>query len=229
MSGHISVTFEKDAATPAGGVRVITRIIDQGDVPPSPSSTYFPTDPSDLKYCIVGEVVASGNEERFSRIATSTDFTTYSIHTLNYFEDPSVNFNGLVLAGDTLEIFHTHPEYWTSDEFPGETFVFSIAEVAPGAVNTRLRIQETFPSGMPGLSWRVTRNGSTLVTNNTGITKRSLLVTGLFRTHRFNSYFNDAIEADNFIASVKAQIQSLANATFEQNFTDETHTFSPTV
>jgi len=228
MSGNISVTFEKDNLNQANKVRVITRIIDQGDVPPSPSSTYFPTDPSSLKYCIVGEVIASGNEERFSRIATLADFAPIALETLNYFEDASVDFNALgILTSDTLEIAHTYPEYWTSEEFPGTRFLFSISEVAPGGDHTRLRVGENFPSSMPNLSWQILRDGVSIVTNNTGITKWSKLATGTFRTHRFNSYFNDSVEADNFVAATKAQIQSLANASFEDIFIDETLTFNP--
>ena len=228
MAGYISVTFEKDTLSNVGGVRVITRLIDQGDVPPAPSVIYFPTDPDALKYCIVGEVVAGGNEERFARIATLSELSSVNAETLNYFDDAAADFVSLgVTTSDILEIFHTYPEFWTSEEYPGERFQFSIVEVAPGAMNSRLRIGELFPSALPGLSWQIVRAGVPIISGSGGITKRSSLSTGLFRTHRFNSYFSDSVGADNFVAATKAQLQSLANETAITEFVDETFTIIP--
>lgn len=227
MSVHLSYTFEKDELPTSPAVRVITRNRDDGDVPPSPGPSYFPTFPDDLREFLVVQYLGDSLGESFVRIATLADLTTYTTRSLDTFEDATADFVGDgVLPGDVLDISILDPNSWTSDEYPSSNpFQFSVLSVISA---TQLQVAVPFPAFATNLTWAITARS---ISGTLGKTRRngSPVVSSIYRDSRFNRRFLTAVDAENYVAAAKADIASLVNDSMSANLVDETATTSATV
>lgn len=226
MAAFISARFEKTLLPVSDQVRVIVRSLDQGDVPPLPSATYFPTQPTAFRDFIVGEYVNDVVGERFARIASLADTTTLSVLSLNTFEAALGNFVVAgVAAGDILEVQLPDATVWTSEEYPtASPFQFLIASVVSA---TRLTVSQPFPSFLANATWSIPARS---INNTDGVTHRSGSPAGPveFLDQRFNSYFLNALDAENFVIATKASMETLTNAGTGDALVSESFTAGPT-
>lgn len=226
MSSFVSARFEKDDLPITDQVRIIVRNLDQGNVPPQPSTAYFPTDPDALQPFVVADFVSRVTGESFSRIANLTDLDTFSILRLNTFEDTTTDFVAAsVTPGDVVEITLAEPEIWTSEEYPGTNpFVFTVSTVLG---TTRLELTTSFPVFGNALTWSIPArsiSGSAGVTIREGNPPNSTT----FLERRFNRYFTDAVAATNFVTATKADLVALANESVGSGLVSESYTAEPT-
>lgn len=222
MSSYVSATFEKDHLATSDQVRVITRNRDDGDVPPDPSATYYPTDPDNLQSFIVGEFIGSTVGERFNRVATTTDLATITPRTLNSLRDTTGDFivNG-VQAGDIVEVTLADTELWTSTEYPSSNpFTFQVQTVESANV---LTVSPSFPSYLNDFNWEIPNRG---IQGITGSTRRDGNPSGgtEFIDTRFASFFTNAASAEEFVAATKADLDTLATDTTGASLVDEHYT-----
>jgi hypothetical protein len=226
MPAYISARFEKTLLSTSDQVRVIVRNLDQGDVPPAPSVTYFPTQPSGMQTFIVGEYVNDTVGERFKRVASLADTTGITSRALDTFDAALGNFVVAGVApGDILEITLPDATLWTSEEYPtASPFQFSVvAVVSP----TRLRVAQPFPAFGRDLTWSIPARS---INNTDGITHRNGNPVGPveFLDRRFNTYFLNALDAENFVSAAKASLDTLANEGTGSALTNESYTAGPT-
>jgi len=209
MTAYISAKFEKDVLPVSNTVRVITRNIDNGDVPPNPSAVYFPTFPDDFQPFIRAQYHNDVTGESVDQAAELSDFISLFYSPLNIFEDSTASL-GPVLVGDTLTITLSPTELWTSQEYPSVTFVFTVDALISA---TQVFIAEQFPGFQLNMTWAISRGISPIVSGVVGATRRfGVTAPGQkFLERRFNSYFLSAIEAENFIEATKAEMVALAN------------------
>ena len=237
MPAYVSARFEKTSLISTNQTRVIVRSIDQGDVPPSPSATYFPTAPDDYSTFIVAEWAGDSLGETFLNAADLNEITTLDYLPLNQIEDTSVDFATMLplLSGaiDVIEIYLDDPTLWTSEEYPGSNFVFLIDSVID--VNN-LKLAEELPAFSTALSWEVRRTVGFVTTvmgqGSTGITRRfgmPLIPSQTFLEKRFNAYFDSAVAAENFVEATKAQMVTLANEHMNATVVSENYTAEPNV
>lgn len=227
MTSFLSADFEKDFLSTSDQVRVIVRNRDDGVVPPSPSATYFPTEPDALRGFIVVEYVSDVIGERFVRVATTTDFSTLTARPLDTFEDLGTDFViGGVATGDLIEITLADPQLWTSAEYPGTSpFTFVVSSVISA---TQITTSTPLPAFAAGLNWSIP---SRSITGTAGVTRRQGSPAGpaeLLDT-RFNNLFSSAILAENFVAATKASMTILASNDAAANLVDESFTATSTL
>lgn len=222
MVSAVSAKFEKDLLTSTGEVRVIVKNLDEGRIPPSPSSTYFPTEPNTIRDFMVIEYVSDTVGERFSRVATLSDFSTLDTKKLIEFEDPDVDFTAEgVVSGDTLEVNLSDDAIWKSDDYPsGNPFVFVIDSVLS---STKLKLFTPFPAFATSLSWSIPDRS---LTGSAGVTRREGSPVGpiTFLDRRFNNYLDTAAEAEAFVAATKADMETLATNSTGDGLIDEKFT-----
>lgn len=224
MAGYISARFEKTDLPTSGLVRIVVRNLDQGTVPPAPTSSYFPTEPNTLRPFLVLEYVSDSVGERYVRVADLSDLTTYSQVALDTFEDGSADFvSAGVIPGDLITVFPSDTEQWTSEEYPGSTFTFSVASVLSA---TQIQLTKPLPVFQRDLSWAIDERG---ISGTTGITRRngSPAVATTFLDVRFNNYFSDALTAENFTVAVKSGLDGLATESTGSGLTSESYTATP--
>lgn len=226
MSSYVSARFEKDELSATDQVRIIVRNLDQGNVPPEPSGTYFPTDPDELQPFIVAEFVSRITGENFVRVADLSDLDTYNELVLDILEDTSTDFVAASVAvDDTLEITLDEAEVWTSEEYPGTNpFQFTVSEVISA---TQIRVSLPFPVFTNPLSWSIparSLSGSTAVTIRDTDPPNGTT----FLERRFNRYFTNAVTATNFVTATKADLIALANESIGAELVSESFTAEPT-
>lgn len=225
MASFVSARFEKDELPITGQVRIIVRNLDQGNVPPQPSTSYFPTDPDSLQPFIVSEFVSRVTGENYVRVASLADLDTLTVLPLTLLEDTTVDFVAAgVVATDLVEITPTNPEVWTSEEYPGTTpFVFQVGAVVS---STQLSLTLALPAFMNAVNWSIpTRSlsGTAGVTLREGDPANSTT----FLERRFNRYFTDAVAATNFVTATKADLDALASESVGAGLTSESYTGEP--
>ena len=225
MASYISATFEKTYLPVSSRVRVIVRNLDQGNVPPVPSVSYFPTQPNSLRNFEVLEYINDVVGERWNRVATVTDLTTLTPRPLNLFRSASSNFIAAgVTPGDILAVNVTEPASWTSTEYPTSIpFYFSISSVNSP---TTLTVDLPFPAFRSAINWSI---ASRSIGGTDGVTRREGNPSpgAIFLDSRFNAYFEDAVTAENFVVAVKAGMDSLANTDSITTLISENYTASP--
>jgi len=226
MPSFVSARFEKDELSNTELVRIVVRNLDQGNVPPQPSTAYFPTDPDALQPFVVAEFISRASGENFVRVATLSDLDTITTLTLNTWEDLGTDFVAAgVTAGDTLEVTLTEPEIWTSEEYPGTNpFSFTISAVLSA---TQLEVSLPFPAFGNALFWGIPARS---LTGTTGVTIRNTNPpdTTTYLDRRFNRYFTDAVAATNFVTATKADLTALANESVGAGLVSESYTAEPT-
>lgn len=228
MSAYVSAVFEKTLLTTSAQVRVVIRNRDDGSAPPPPTALYFPTDPNDLREFILAQYISDVGGEVFTRVMTLSDLSTYPILALDTVEDLTANFNTFpaVTIGDTIAITIDDPQYWTSAEYTETNpFTFTVANVLS---NTQLQLNRPLPAFYNGFSWTIatgSRAGYAGVTRRNGSPNAG----SYFRTDRYNYVKDTVVEVDNAVVAIKAQIQSLVNASAGANLADETVTVSSQV
>lgn len=226
MASFISARFEKDELPITDQVRIILRNIDQGNVPPQPSTSFFPTDPDSLRPFVVGEFISRVTGENFVRVVDLSDLDTLTTLTLIRFEDTTTDLVAAgVLAGDNLEVTLTAPEIWTSEEYPGTNpFTFTVASVISA---TQLQVSLAFPAFGNGLTWSIPARS---ISGSVGVTIRDTDPpdSSIFLDQRFNRYFTDAVAATNFVTATKADLVALANESVGAGLVNESFTAEPT-
>lgn len=225
-TSYVSVYFEKtDLYTEIGQQRCIVRNLDDGPVPPTPSPSYFPTEPDSLRACMLIEYVNATLGERFLRIAALSDIDIISVNRLIDFVATGVDFTS-VLPGDLLYVQIPHPAEWTSEEYPSSTFAFEVAAVMSP---TRLRVVTPFPSFKTGLSWSVPARS--LSGTYTGATQREVQPSPgqWLRDTRFNILWPSVPQLDAFVASTKAQLDELGQSATSTNLVSERYTSRPRI
>lgn len=231
MTAYISAKFEKD--TLAEGARIITRNIDQGPVPPSPSATYYPTHTDEYQAFIVAEYVDDTQGERFDKVATVSDLSGLTYTPMEIFNDTAAAF-GSVLVGDILEITSAPAERWVSEEYPSSTFVATVVTWS-GQDASNIKLDKELPAFQTGLIWNITRFGvpGTIATGIAGVTRREGITPGggiqPFLEKRFNSFFLSAVEAENFVQATKAEMTALSNEVLGDTLVNEQFTAEPTI
>jgi hypothetical protein len=229
MASYVSAQFEIDDLTSVASntFRVVTRSLNQGDVPPQPSPNYFPTQPSELVNFIVIEYLGPTQGENFKRVATLDDFESMEVRPLEVFDVGGVD---LVAAGvdvnNVLRIYPQPSELWTSSEYPGSQFSFIISAVE----TNRVTLFSPIPAFGFGLSWDIRNaSGTVLASGGDGATRRQGLPTAPaeFLDSRFNSYVTDAIVALNHKAFIKSGLRALANESTQLRFATERFTAKP--
>lgn len=230
MTAYISARFEKDTLPSGLTVRVITRNIDQGAVPPSPTATYFPTHPDEYQTFIVGSYIDETQGEEFVRVAVLADLTAEVYRPLQVFSETGAFLS--VLADDQLEINPIPTDdRWISEEYPSSTFVSTITSVTD---DSNVVLATELPAFALNLTWTITRpsTGATIATGTAGATRREGVVPGGgtqdFLEKRFNSYFTTAVAAENFVVSVKTNMTALSNEALGESLTTEQFTAEPT-
>jgi len=227
MSVFVSYVFEKDQLTVAPTLRVITRNRDDGGVPPSPSVSYFPTLPNELREFLVLQYLDDVLGETYVRVATLSDISTYTVRALDTFEDSTANFSGAGVGfGDILEISVVNPETWTSSEYPSSNpFQFSVLGVISP---TKIQIATPFPVFAANLTWSIPLRS---ISGIQGITRRngSPSPGTIFRDGRHNRRFLTAVDGENYVVSAKAALLSLVNESMGSTLVDETGTVGSTL
>jgi hypothetical protein len=227
MSSYLSADFEKDYLAASEQVRVIVRSRDDGDVPPSPSALYYPTDPDLLVNFIVGEYISDVVGERFVRVATTTDVGSLSALSLVEFYDSTADFiSAGVGSGDVLNVTISDATLWTSSEYPSPSpFLFYVEDVLSA---TRLRVSYPFPAFAAGLTWDIPVRS---ISGTGGVTRRYGNPVGPveFLDRRFNALFNSLAQADAFVAATKASMTSLVTDDAVAGLVDESYTATPSV
>ena len=226
MAAYISAAFENTYLPVSGRVRVVVRNLDQGNVPPPPSLTYFPTQPQSLQNFVVAEYLGDTVGERWNRVATLTDISTLTIRRLDVLESLSSNFIAAgVAVGDVINVSIAEPAAWTSAEYPTTNpFQFSVLSVISA---TQLQISPSFPAFQLGLNWTIPTRG---LNKTDGVTRRSgsPVSPATFLDSRFNSYYEDAVGAQNFVIAVQAGMDSLAgSSTLATTLVNQNYTASP--
>ena len=225
MPSYISAAFEKTYLPVTEQVRIIVRNLDQGNVPPAPSTMYYPTQPNELRNFAVVEYINDSLGERWSRVATVADFTTLTVRSLNVFRSITADFiTAGVVAGDTLAVTFTNPAYWTSTEYPTSTpFYFTVASVIDA---NNLSIDRPFPAFKSNMIWTIPARA---INGTDGVTRRdgSPAPGSSFLDQRFNAYFNDVVTAENFVIAVKAGMDALTNVDSLASLTNENYTAKP--
>ena len=225
MASFVSARFEKDELPITDQVRIILRNLDQGNVPPQPSSAYFPTDPDSLQPFIVAEFVSRVTGENFVRVADLSDLGSLTLLVLNTFEDTVVDFVAAgVIASDLIEVTLPEPEVWTSEEYPGTNpFIFQVSAVLSP---TRIEVARVFPAFRNALAWSIpTRSLSGAV----GVTLRSTVPpdSTTYLERRFNRYFTNGVAATNFVTATKADLVALTNESIGAGLVSESFTAEP--
>lgn len=224
VASYVSARFEKaDLYSLLGSHRCIVRNRDDGNVPPTPSSTYYPTAPDTLRDFLVLEYVNDVIGERFVRVATTADFVGLSPQQLTHFEVLGADFVAAgVLPGDVLTITLGVSQEWTSEEYAGLTFIVDTV-VDP----EHLSVLVPFPSFKTTLTWAITR-GATPIASGTanGTTRRAGMPAPLdqFLDRRFNRLFASVPELDTYVEAVKAGMDALAASSTSSAFTNENYT-----
>jgi hypothetical protein len=225
MASFVSARFEKDELPITDQVRIILRNLDQGNVPPQPSTSYFPTDPDELQPFVVSEFVSRVTGENFVRIADLSDLDTLTVLVLNTLEDMTTDFIAAgVIASDLIEITLVEPEIWTSEEYPGTNpFVFSVSAVLSA---TQIEVALPFPAFGNALNWDIPARS---LNGTAGVTLRSTVPpdSTTFLERRFNRYFIDAVAATNFVTATKADLDALANESVGAGLVSESYTAEP--
>ena len=225
MTAYVSAAFENAFLPASGRVRVVVRNLDQGNVPPSPSSSYFPTQPQSLQNFVVGEYVNDAVGERWSNVATLSDITTKTIRRLDTLESPTGNFLVAgVAVGDVINVVVPEPAAWTSSEYPSSNpFQFSVLAVISA---TQLQVSPAFPAFLNGFNFSIPTRS---LNRNDGVTRRNGSPAGpaLFLDSRFNVYYENSVDAVNFVAAVKAGLDALAGNSTATTLVDENYTASP--
>lgn len=227
MSAYISATFEKTLLPATSQVRVILRNRDDGGVPPSPSVTYFPTNPDDLKYNVIGQFLDRTSGEVFTRITALADLTNvlYPVKALNTLEDLTANFLAAgVTQGDLLTVTLSDVEPWNSAVYNGNPFQFTVATVT----TTRVTLTTPFPAFLKGLSWAVPARS---ISGTAGVTLRNGNPADgtYFRDSRFQRYYATALEAETSVTAMKADLTALTTATVGATLTTEVVTLSSSI
>jgi hypothetical protein len=224
MGAYLSASFEKTVLTTSGQVRVIVKNRDDGDVPPAPSTNFFPTDPGDMQSFIVANY--SGSAETYISVATVAELSSITARALDTVEDTTVDFvAAAVIAGDVIKITVADPQPWTSNEYPGTNpFSFTVDAILS---TTKVRLTRPMPAFYNGFTWTIERVS---LTGYAGKTLRNGSPSpGLFRDSRFNRLFDNAIEAENAVTAMKADMLTLTNEAAGAGLTNETVTVSSTV
>lgn len=228
MSAYISATFEKTLLPTTTQVRVILRNRDDGSVPPAPSTIWFPTNPDDLRYNIVGQFRSRTAGEQYINIATLPDLTDVNkpVRLLNTLEDLAVDFTAANVAqGDLLTVTLSDTEIWNSDVYSGNPFQFTVAQIISA---TQITVTTPFPAFAKALSWSIparSLTGVAGVTIRDGDPADSLL----FRDSRFQRYYGTALEAENSVIAMKAKLTALATEVVGASLTTETVTLSSSI
>jgi len=226
MASFVSARFEKDELLVTDQVRIIVRNLDQGNVPPQPSTSYFPTDPDTLQPFVVLDFISRVTGETFVRVASLSDLDTLTNLALNVFEDTAADFvTAGVVAGDNLEITLPAAEVWTSEEYPGANpFTFAVSTVISA---TQLEVSLPFPAFQNALSWGIPARS---LTGTTGVTIRNTdpADSTTLLDRRFNRYFTNAVAATNFVTATKADLTALANESVGAGLVSESFTAEPT-
>lgn len=222
MAAYVSAAFEKSFLPSSGRIRIVVRNLDQGDVPPSPSATYFPTQPAALRKFIVVDYISDTIGERWNRVATVADINTLTPRSLNVLEAASGNFIASgVLSGDIVEITLSEPAAWTSAEYPTTNpFQFTVVSVLSA---TQIQVSPDLPAFLTNMNWSIPARS---INNTDGITRRAGSPPGpaSFLDVRFNNYFTDVVTADNFVIATKADMDALAAASSATALTSENYT-----
>ena len=224
-SSYVSARFEKtDLSATVGKQRCIVRNLDDGSVPPSPSTGYFPTQPDELRNFLVIEYVNDSIGERLASIATLPDISTYTVRALTGFEiSGGADFvTAGVAPGDILEITLPVPERWQSEEYPSSPFQLSVASVVS---STRLTLTGPIPSFLSNLTWSITGKASGV---GTGFPRREgFPATGsTFLDQRMNLLFNTVAELDTFVEATKESLDLLTNTSTSSTLVSENYTSS---
>jgi len=230
---YVSARFEKDSLISVPTTRVVVRNLDNGQVPPLPSATYFPTYPDNLQSFIVAEWITDLLGEGFLNAATLADLTTYAYKPLTQIEDLSGNF-ALTQVGDLIEVFLDDPTLWTSEEYPGSNFVFTVASLIDA---NNITVSPELPAFLKDFSWETRRligvSYVVQVQGSLGITRRPGVNYGsppeTFLEKRFNAYFTTAVDAQNFVEATKAEMTALSNELLGASIVSESYTASPTI
>lgn len=230
MASFVSAQFEIDDLSGAepNTYRVITKALDQGNVPPSPSSSYFPTQPDDHVNFVVVEFLGDTLGENFDRVANLSDIESLDVRPLDTFEvDSGIDLQAEgVEENHILRVYKKPEELWTSGEYPGTEFNFIISSVDTSHVT----LFTSIPAHDFGLSWDIRNSsGDILTSGSEGITRRNGIpaASSTFLDSRFNAYFTDVSAALNHRASVKAGLDALANESTELQFSLEKYTAKP--
>ena len=225
MAAYVSAAFENAFLPASGRVRVVVRNLDQGDVPPSPSPAYFPTQPSSLRTFIVCEYINDVVGERWSNVATLSDITTKTVRQLDILESASANFVAAgVAVGDVINVVIPEPAAWTSAEYPTTNpFQFSVLNVISA---TQVQVTPPFPAFLNGFNWAIPAR---TLNKTDGITRRNGSPPGpaTFLDSRFNCYFDNAVDATNFITATKAGMDALAGTSTASTLVNQNYTASP--
>lgn len=218
-ASYVSVRFEKtDLSAAIGKQRCIVRARNDGPVPPPPSIGYYPTTPSELLSPLVLEYVNDVLGERMVRVATLADISGLPILQLTDFEDASTDFVAAgVTFGDVLEVFPGNPLEWSSEEYPGASFQFTVTAVLSP---TKVSVLVPFPAFRANLPWQIVTRA---LTGTAGVTRRSGPTTP-FRDTRFNLLFNSVPELDTFVEATKAGLDALGSSSTSTTLASENYT-----
>ena len=232
MASYVSARFTY-ATLSSGKERVITYNLDQGDVPPVPSGSYFPTSPDTLRDYIVCEYTSATIGERFVRVLTLDDLEdeTLEVAPLVFLRDTSVNFTTAgVAAGYVVRVTLASSSEWSSEEYPvNNPFEFTVLDVCD---DNTLQVSLAFPSYQVNMQYDVVPSGSMVpvVQSVTGQTLREeTLPSGpkYYRDSRFNVITDDAVAAKNLVTTMKAGLSSLVNQQNLSELVDESWTATP--
>jgi len=227
MASYISVVFEKAQLVTSEQVRVIVRNRDDGNVPPNPSTSYYPTYPDDLQPFIVGLFINSVTGESFARIATVADLAGITIRTLDTLVDTGVDFVAAGVAiGDLIEVTLPDSELWTSDEYPDiNPHIFQVATIVN---STTITVTRPFPAHANSLNWAIPARS---LIGAAGVTLRNgLPANGTeFLTTRFNRLYPTVVEAETSVVAMKADIGALMNENAGASLVSETVTIGSTL
>lgn len=210
-ANYVSVTFEtRYQSPPTDAYRCIVRNRDDGPVPPTPSSTYYPTHSSVLRDFLVFEHVNDVIGERFVGVAGVSDIDTLSAQKLLRFTDPGVDFVAAgVVAGDLLQIHMAQPEVWSSAEYPDAGLRFMVASVIDA---TTIEMTTPFPAWRRNLSWSIASRGLSRASTGRTVREGAPVALDRYLDRRYQTWFGSQPDLDAFVASVKMGVDLLALA-----------------
>lgn len=164
---------------------------------------------------VVSENIGNPTDERFERVASLNDLTTYSENALRRITAGTPgDFSGIgATAGDVLEITNA-PDYWLDSYLTVAKFI--IATVHPDYLI--LQTTEDFPTALSGASWTLRNSTETVVRGSgTGAQCVREILTGAttYLRQHLTRTFTEVKAASNHVDAISAFVKALIDAANE--------------
>ena len=189
----VSLTLQQEKIIISTGYQVVSKII--------------AAEPTSMFPVFVVKAGADLWNEVYGGVADLTDLALWEENPLIKFTDTVAGALGLPNVGQTIKVTAGAPLEWFDSSFTLAEFTI----VTKIDVNSVLvQADKPFPTATAGLTWQVKENPS--INGTDGYTSREDASKDTFLRRHFTSLLANVSKAESRVASIKAGVQSLANA-----------------